>query len=38
MDSINSHETVFRHLTQEERDMLNEQKSCKTYKKGSVIY
>ncbi len=38
MDCINSNETVFRHLTQEQRDMLNEHKSCKTYKKGAVIY
>src|SRR6056297_191784 len=38
MDCINSHDTVFRHLTREQRDMLNEHKSCKDYKKGSEIY
>ncbi|MFO8145910.1 MAG: Crp/Fnr family transcriptional regulator [Gillisia sp.] len=38
MDCINSYDTVFRHLTKEEREKLDENKSCKNYKKGSEIY
>jgi len=38
MDCINSNDTVFKHLTDEQRKMLNENKSCKNYKKGSDIY
>lgn len=38
MDCINSYDTVFSHLTKEQREMLNEHKSCKNYKKGSEIY
>lgn len=38
MDCINSQDTVFRHLTDDQKAMLNESKSCKTFKKGSQIY
>ncbi|MBS3768781.1 MAG: Crp/Fnr family transcriptional regulator [Bacteroidales bacterium] len=38
MDCINSNDTVFKHLSDEQRKMLNENKSCKNYKKGSDIY
>ncbi|MFP4042808.1 MAG: Crp/Fnr family transcriptional regulator [Bacteroidales bacterium] len=38
MDCINNNETVFRHLTKEQREILNKEKTCNTYKKGAEIY
>ena len=38
MNCIDNKETVFRHLTEAEREQLNAEKNCKTYKKGSEIY
>ncbi len=34
----NKFETIFKHLTQEEHDMISLDKNCEPYKKGSVIY
>jgi CRP-like cAMP-binding protein len=38
MNCIDNKNTVFRHLTEEQRKELNAEKNCKTYKKGSEIY
>ena len=38
MNCIDNKETVFRHLTETEREQLNAEKNCKIYKKGSEIY
>lgn len=38
MDCINSNETVFKHLSKEQREILNKEKTCNTYKKGAEIY
>ncbi|MFO8235131.1 MAG: Crp/Fnr family transcriptional regulator [Bacteroidales bacterium] len=38
MDCINSNETVFKHLSKEEREILDNEKTCNTYKKGAEIY
>ncbi|SRR6056297_1620344 len=35
---IDSNDTVFKHLTEEEKQLLNDEKTCNTYKKGSEIY
>ena len=34
----NKFDTIFRHLTPEEHDMISLDKNCEPYKKGSVIY
>jgi CRP/FNR family transcriptional regulator, polysaccharide utilization system transcription regulator len=34
----NKFETIFRHLTPEEHDLISLDKNCEPYKKGSVIY
>jgi len=38
MDCIDNQETIFRHLTEEEKKKLNAEKNCNTYKKNSEIY
>ncbi len=38
MDCINSPETVFKHLSQDQKDNLDREKNCNTYKKGAEIY
>lgn len=38
IDCINSKETVFKHLTEEQKEHLDKEKTCNTYKKGSEIY
>jgi CRP-like cAMP-binding protein len=38
MDCINSTETVFRHLSKSQKDELDREKTCNTYKKGAEIY
>jgi CRP-like cAMP-binding protein len=38
VDCINSSETVFKHLTQDQKELLDQEKICNTYKKGSEIY
>lgn len=38
VDCINNSETVFKHLTQEQKELLDKEKICNTYKKGSEIY
>ena len=38
MDCINSSETVFRHLNDDQRQELDKEKNCNTYKKGAEIY
>lgn len=35
---IESKDTVFKHLTEQEKQLLNDEKTCNTYKKGSEIY
>ena len=38
VDCINSKDTVFKNLTEEEKKLLDDEKTCNTYKKGSEIY
>ena len=38
MDCIKDHNTIFKNLTNEQKEMLSDEKTCKTYKKGAEIY
>jgi len=37
-DCIDSNDTVFKHLTPEQKERINAEKNCNTYRKGAEIY